>query len=96
MSRTLIPVNRIGVEERAAQLGRRSIKTSAKREGIRIATSMIEPSVSSMLPMTKSGVVSVTPFTVRVALGPAPDAAMSPRMSEPSPVFRTESMMLSA
>jgi deoxyribose-phosphate aldolase len=42
MSRTLIPVNRIGVEERAAQLGRRSIKTSAKREGIRIATSMID------------------------------------------------------
>jgi deoxyribose-phosphate aldolase len=42
MSRTLIPVNRVGVEERAAALGRRSIKTSAKREGIRIATSMID------------------------------------------------------
>ena len=42
MSRTLTPVNRVGVEERAAALGRRSIKTSAKREGIRIATSMID------------------------------------------------------
>src|ERR1700754_1228414 len=42
MSRSLIPVNRVGVEERAAALGRRSIKTSAKREGIRIATSMID------------------------------------------------------
>src|SRR6201995_4551606 len=42
MSRTLIPVNRVGVEERAAALGRRSIKTTAKREGIRIATSMID------------------------------------------------------
>jgi deoxyribose-phosphate aldolase len=42
MSRTLTPVNRVGVEERAAALGRRSIKTSAKREGIRLATSMID------------------------------------------------------
>src|SRR3954451_22370440 len=42
MSRSLVPVNRIGVEERAAALGRRSIKTTAKREGIRIATSMID------------------------------------------------------
>jgi deoxyribose-phosphate aldolase len=42
MSRTLIPVSRIGVEERAAALGRRSIKTSAKREGIRLAASMID------------------------------------------------------
>ena len=42
MSRTLIPVSRIGVDERAAQLGRRSIKTTAKREGIRIAISMID------------------------------------------------------
>src|SRR5688572_27578037 len=42
MSRSLIPVSRIGVEERAAALGRRSIKTTAKREGIRLATSMID------------------------------------------------------
>ena len=35
MSRSLIPVSRVGVEERAAALGRRSIKTTAKREGIR-------------------------------------------------------------
>jgi deoxyribose-phosphate aldolase len=42
MSRSLIPVNKIGVEERAAALGRRSIKTSAKRQGILLATSMID------------------------------------------------------
>src|SRR3954470_3737964 len=42
MSRSLSPVNRVGVDERAAALGRRSIKTTAKREGIRIATSMID------------------------------------------------------
>jgi deoxyribose-phosphate aldolase len=42
MSRSLTPVNRIGVEERAAALGRRSIKTSAKRQGILLATSMID------------------------------------------------------
>jgi deoxyribose-phosphate aldolase len=42
MSRSLTAVNRVGVEERAAALGRRSIKTSAKREGIRLATSMID------------------------------------------------------
>jgi len=42
MSRSLTPVNRVGVEERAAALGRRSIKTSAKRQGIRLAASMID------------------------------------------------------
>jgi deoxyribose-phosphate aldolase len=42
MSRSLTPVNKIGVEERAAALGRRSIKTSAKRQGILLATSMID------------------------------------------------------
>ena len=42
MSRSLTPVNRVGVDERAAALGRRSIKTTAKREGIRLATSMID------------------------------------------------------
>src|SRR5919204_1086860 len=42
MSRTLIPVSRVGVDERAAALGRRSIKTSAKRQGILLATSMID------------------------------------------------------
>src|SRR6201991_5314443 len=42
MSRSLTPVNRVGVEERAAALGRRSIKTTAKREGIRLAASMID------------------------------------------------------
>src|SRR3954471_8294029 len=40
--RTLTPVSRVGVEERAAALGRRSIKTSAKRQGIRIAISMLD------------------------------------------------------
>jgi deoxyribose-phosphate aldolase len=42
MSRSLIPVSRVGVDERAAALGRRSIKTSAKRQGILLATSMID------------------------------------------------------
>src|SRR5262249_46012846 len=42
MSRTLVPVSRVGVEERAAALGKRSIKTSAKRQGILLATSMID------------------------------------------------------
>ncbi len=42
MSRSLTPVSRVGVDERAAALGRRSIKQQAKREGIRIATSMID------------------------------------------------------
>jgi len=42
MSRSLTPVNRIGVEERAAALGKRSIKTTAKRQGILLATSMID------------------------------------------------------
>jgi deoxyribose-phosphate aldolase len=42
MSRSLTPVNRVGVDERAAALGRRSIKTTAKRQGILLATSMID------------------------------------------------------
>src|SRR3954469_16559507 len=42
MSRSLTPVNRVGVDERAAALGRRSIKTTAKREGIKLATSIID------------------------------------------------------
>jgi deoxyribose-phosphate aldolase len=46
MSRSLTPVSRVGVDERAAALGKRSIKTSAKREGIRIATSMLDLTTS--------------------------------------------------
>jgi deoxyribose-phosphate aldolase len=42
MSRSLIPVSRVGIDERAAALGRRSIKNAAKRQGILIATSMID------------------------------------------------------
>src|SRR3954453_6691037 len=42
MSRTLVPVSRVRVEERAATLGRRSIKNEAKRQGILLATSMID------------------------------------------------------
>jgi deoxyribose-phosphate aldolase len=42
MSRRLTHVDRVGVEERAAQLGRRSIKTSAKEQGIRLAVSMLD------------------------------------------------------
>src|SRR5580692_2612402 len=42
MSRRLAHVDRVGVEERAAQLGRRSIKTTAKQQGIRLAVSMLD------------------------------------------------------
>ena len=42
MSRRLPHVDRVGVEERAAQLGRRSIKTTAKQQGIRLAVSMLD------------------------------------------------------
>jgi deoxyribose-phosphate aldolase len=40
--RRLPHVDRVGVEERAAQLGRRSIKTTAKEQGIRLAVSMLD------------------------------------------------------
>jgi deoxyribose-phosphate aldolase len=42
VTRRLVSVDRVGVDERAAWLGRRSIKTSAKREGIRLAVSMVD------------------------------------------------------
>src|ERR1700759_4702721 len=42
MSRRLAHVDRVGVEERAAQLGKRSIKTAAKQQGIRLAVSMLD------------------------------------------------------
>ncbi len=42
MLRRLPHVDRIGIEERAAQLGRRSIKTTAKQQGIRLAVSMVD------------------------------------------------------
>jgi deoxyribose-phosphate aldolase len=42
VTRTLPAVNRIAVDERAAVLGKRSIKTDAKAQGIRIATSMVD------------------------------------------------------
>jgi deoxyribose-phosphate aldolase len=42
VSRRLQHVDRVGVEERAAQLGKRSIKTTAKQEGIRLAVSMLD------------------------------------------------------
>jgi deoxyribose-phosphate aldolase len=40
--RRLPHVDRVGIEERAAVLGQRSIKTTAKREGIRLAVSMLD------------------------------------------------------
>src|ERR1700730_488360 len=42
MSRRLAHVDRVGVEERAAQLGKRSIKTTAKQQGIRLAVSVLD------------------------------------------------------
>ena len=40
--RRLPHVDRVGIEERAATLGRRSIKTTAKQQGIRMAVSMVD------------------------------------------------------
>ncbi len=42
MNRRLPHVDRVGVEERAAQLGKRSIKTTAKEQGIRLAVSILD------------------------------------------------------
>ncbi len=42
MIRRLPHVDRVGIEERAATLGRRSIKTTAKQQGIRLAVSTID------------------------------------------------------
>src|SRR4051795_1938814 len=40
--RRLPHVDRVGIEERAATLGKRSIKTTAKQQGIRLAVSVID------------------------------------------------------
>jgi len=40
--RRLPHVDRVGIEERAAGLGKRSIKTTAKQQGIRLAVSMVD------------------------------------------------------
>src|ERR1700721_3271967 len=40
--RRLPRVDRVGIEERAVQLGRRSIKKTAKQQGIRLAVSMLD------------------------------------------------------
>jgi deoxyribose-phosphate aldolase len=42
MLRRLPHVDRVGIEERAALLGKRSIKTTAKAQGIRLAVSMVD------------------------------------------------------
>src|ERR1700757_2503735 len=42
MSRKLAHVDRVGADERAAQLGKRSIKTTAKQQGIRLAVSVLD------------------------------------------------------
>ena len=42
MIRRLPHVDRVGIEERAAQLGKRSIKAAAKQQGIRLAVSMVD------------------------------------------------------
>jgi deoxyribose-phosphate aldolase len=42
MSRRLAHVDRVGIEERASQLGARSIKTTAKQQGIRLAVSVLD------------------------------------------------------
>jgi deoxyribose-phosphate aldolase len=40
--RRLPHVDRVGIEERASALGKRSIKTTAKQQGIRLAVSMLD------------------------------------------------------
>jgi deoxyribose-phosphate aldolase len=40
--RRLPHVDRVGIEERSALLGKRSIKTTAKQQGIRLAVSMVD------------------------------------------------------
>ncbi|MGZ4277360.1 MAG: deoxyribose-phosphate aldolase, partial [Solirubrobacteraceae bacterium] len=42
MLRRLPHVDRVGIQERAALLGKRSIKTTAKAQGIRLAVSMVD------------------------------------------------------
>ncbi|CAA9478778.1 MAG: Deoxyribose-phosphate aldolase [uncultured Solirubrobacteraceae bacterium] len=42
VSRGLMPVDRVGVDERAAALAKRSIKGAAKAQGIRLAVSMVD------------------------------------------------------
>jgi deoxyribose-phosphate aldolase len=42
MSRRLAHVDRVGIEERVAQLATRSIKTTAKQQGILLAVSMVD------------------------------------------------------
>lgn len=42
MIRRLPHVDHVGIEERAAWLGKRSIKTTAKQQGIRLAVSMVD------------------------------------------------------
>src|ERR671922_1482788 len=42
MRRRLTPVDRVGVDERAAVLGKRSIKASSQQEAIRLAISMVD------------------------------------------------------
>jgi deoxyribose-phosphate aldolase len=42
MIRRLPHVDHVGIEERAARLGKRSIKTTAKAQGIRLAVSMLD------------------------------------------------------
>src|ERR671930_635934 len=42
MIRRLPHVDHVGIEERAAWLGKRSIKTTAKAQGIRLAVSMVD------------------------------------------------------
>ena len=42
MRRRLTPVDRVGVDERAAVLGKRSIKAESQQEAIQLAISMVD------------------------------------------------------
>ena len=42
MRRRVAPVDRVGIEERAAVLGKRSIKAESQQQAIRMAVSMVD------------------------------------------------------
>ena len=79
-------MDRVGIEERAATLGKRSIKTTAKQQGIRLAVSMVDLT-------TLEG--ADTPGKVRhlcaKAVCPAPDDARDPLRARPSASTRRSS-----
>ena len=73
MIRRLPHVDRVGIEERAAWLGKRSIKTSAKLQGIRLAVSMVD-----LTTLEGAGHAGKVRQLAAKAVCPAPDDARDP------------------